>query len=141
MKNYYRCDTAQSFRKATGMPEKKCSKVITFVDFSALDKMEIPEQIKETVKDYYMKHFDRLNRFILSDAIPSEETGLFYNVDMDGHAYNVYNNDSGKLLYTVACPDRIRISTHKANMYGFMGEYIGTIEQNWQHSFTSFYDL
>ena len=106
MKNY-RYNTAQSFRKATGMPKKKCGKVITFVDFSALDKMDIPEQIKTAVKEKYMKTFDRLNRFILSDTIPSEETRLFYNVDMDGHAYNVYNNDSGKLLYTVVCPDRI----------------------------------
>lgn len=140
MKNY-RYNTAQSFRKATGMPEKKFGKVITFVDFSALDKMDIPEQIKTAVKEKYMKTFDRINRFILSDAILSEETGFFYNVDMDGHAYNVYNNDSGKLLYTVVCPDRIRITTHKSNLYGFMGEYIGTIEQNWQHSFTRFYNL
>lgn len=140
MKNY-RYNTVQSFRKATGMPEKKCGKVVTFVDFSALDKTDIPEQIKEMVKAYYMKHFDRLNRFIQSDAIPSEEIGFFYNVDMDGHGYNIYNNDNGKLLYTVVCPDRIRITTHKSNLYGFMGEYIGTIEQNWQHSFTRFYDL
>lgn len=140
MKNY-KYNTAQSFRKTTGMPEKKCGKVVTFVDFSALDKMNIPEQVKETVKAYYMKHFDRLNRFILSDAIPSEETGIFYNVDMDGHGYNIYNNDNRKLLYTVVCLDRIRITTHKSNLYGFMGEYIGTIEQNWQHSFTRFYDL
>lgn len=140
MKNY-KYNTAQSFRKATGMPEKKCGKVITFVDFSALDKMHIPEQIKTAVKEKYMKTFDRLNRFILSDAIPSEETGFFYNIDMDGHAYNVYNNDNGKLLYTVVYPDRIRITIHKSNLYGFMGEYIGTIEQNWQHSFTRFYDL
>lgn len=137
----YRYNTAQRFRKTTGMPEKKCNKVATFVDFSALDKMEIPETVKTAVKDYYMKHFDRLNRFILSDVIPSEEAGLFYNVDMDGHAYNVYNNDSGKLLYTVVCPDRIRVSTHKPNMYGFIGEYVNTVEQNWKHSFTRFYDL
>ena len=140
MKNY-KYNTAQSFRKATGMPEKKCGKVITFVDFSALDKMKIPEQIKTAVKEKYMKTFDRLNRFILSDAILSEETGFFYNIDMDGHAYNVHNNDSGKLLYTVVCLDRIRISTHKSNLYGFMGEYIGTIEQNWQHSVTRVYNL
>ena len=140
MKNY-KYNTVQAVRKATGMPEKKCGKVVTFVDFSALDKMDIPEQIKETVKAYYMKHFDRLNRFILSDAIPSEETGLFYNVDINGHAYNVYNNDSGKLLYTVIYPDRIRISIHKPKLYGFMGECIGTIDQNCQNSITGFYDL
>lgn len=48
---------------------------------------------------------------------------------------------SGKLLYTVVYPDRIRISTHKSNLYGFIGEFVGTIEQNWQNSFTGFYDL
>lgn len=120
--------------------------ISVFFDFTMLDDIDdIPEDVKQLLQadSKALKNVTRIDTFSFGNSYKSEYDGLEYYIDFDGITYNIINNKSDRLLYSVIKIKSIRYSSYKANIYGYYeGMPIKSSSYNWSTSVnTPIYDL
>ena len=83
-----------------------------------MQEKEIPENIKEQIKEYANKNLDRLNGCFFMKQIPDEMEDLVYSVDMESETYNIVERETGRILYSILRVTGYRWSVFRVSQSG-----------------------
>lgn len=109
-----------------------------FFDFTILDSItDIPNDVKQSLKtdSKVLESISRINTLSFGNCFISQENGFKYYIDFDGITYDIINNDTDKLLYSVIKIRSIRFSAYEPNIYGYYnGLPIESNSYNWSEN-------
>lgn len=118
-------------------------KIMVFIDPYELEKLEIPNDVREKVYSYANRYLKRLNSFTLCNEIISKEDGCKYYMDLESEAYDIYGVKENRILYSVIRIVGYRLSCFNPTKNGeYQYDESKSITYHWSSSvYTPIYDL